>query len=594
MADRLENRPGFRDLKQQYVDIGAGAYWAEKVVVVNPDGTPIAGGGGGGGTQYAEDTASAAAELLMMAGVVRKDVAATLVDADGDRTELQVDATGLLRVRVDAGGSGGGVVQQGARDATVQNWFTDPQDRAARLVGIVYGDVGQVAQRAVSRDALVQLRTAGVEYDARSIRTLTSADVVDMSDRAGRLVGVITAANLDVALSTRLKPADTLTGVTTVTSLTQMNGQAIAMGTGVRSAGTQRVTIATDDVVPVTGAFFQATQPVSMVDGASVALGATADVKVTGDTAGTVSAKLRGLSYLVNAVTDVPGGRTRTYATIDGSTVTLTADVTDRAARLVGVVYGSQGQQLKQTAVNFNAATEIHVGAAAIDPRSIRTLTSADVVDISDRAARENGRVRLWDGTDEATILPVRTQPATTEKVLLVGELPIRTATYAVTTITVTPAITIGVKELLALWYTGGTKDIYIVEIWASGIVTTASTTGGRTSVRVSTITTAPTGGTEEAKVDVAGAGASAITNTMRTKTGGGAIGSTFIRKLAWHATQAIGSTFRESLFSASNPGNGLIMRGGVSSGFSIDVEREVAHTALVDSWTVGVRWLEL
>lgn len=40
--------------------------------------------------------------------------------------------------------------------------------------------------------------------------------------------------------------------VTTVTSLTQMNGAAIAMGTGTRSAGTQRVTIATDDVVPVT------------------------------------------------------------------------------------------------------------------------------------------------------------------------------------------------------------------------------------------------------------------------------------------------------------------------------------------------------
>lgn len=41
--------------------------------------------------------------------------------------------------------------------------------------------------------------------------------------------------------------------VSTVTSLTQMNGQAIAMGTGTRSAGTQRVTIATDDLVPVTG-----------------------------------------------------------------------------------------------------------------------------------------------------------------------------------------------------------------------------------------------------------------------------------------------------------------------------------------------------
>jgi hypothetical protein len=51
--------------------------------------------------------------------------------------------------------------------------------------------------------------------------------------------------------------------VGTVTSLTQMNGQAISMGTGVRDAGTQRVTIATNDSVPVTGTFWQATQPVS-------------------------------------------------------------------------------------------------------------------------------------------------------------------------------------------------------------------------------------------------------------------------------------------------------------------------------------------
>lgn len=39
-----------------------------------------------------------------------------------------------------------------------------------------------------------------------------------------------------------------------VTSLTQFNGQAIALNTGARSAGTLRVTVATDDVVPVTNA----------------------------------------------------------------------------------------------------------------------------------------------------------------------------------------------------------------------------------------------------------------------------------------------------------------------------------------------------
>jgi hypothetical protein len=37
----------------------------------------------------------------------------------------------------------------------------------------------------------------------------------------------------------------------TVTNLSQLGGQNIAMGTGTRSAGTLRVTIATDDIVPV-------------------------------------------------------------------------------------------------------------------------------------------------------------------------------------------------------------------------------------------------------------------------------------------------------------------------------------------------------
>lgn len=42
----------------------------------------------------------------------------------------------------------------------------------------------------------------------------------------------------------------TVTTVSTVTNLSQLGGNAIAMNTGTRSAGTQRVTIATDDIVP--------------------------------------------------------------------------------------------------------------------------------------------------------------------------------------------------------------------------------------------------------------------------------------------------------------------------------------------------------
>jgi hypothetical protein len=46
--------------------------------------------------------------------------------------------------------------------------------------------------------------------------------------------------------------------------------------------------------------------------------------------------------------------------------------VTDRAARLVGVVYGSQAQQLKQTATNFNLQVELATGGTLYDARQIR------------------------------------------------------------------------------------------------------------------------------------------------------------------------------------------------------------------------------
>jgi hypothetical protein len=56
--------------------------------------------------------------------------------------------------------------------------------------------------------------------------------------------------------------------LTAVTSLAQMNGQAISMGTGVRAAGTQRVTIATDDLVPITGTLTN----LSQMGGVAIAL----------------------------------------------------------------------------------------------------------------------------------------------------------------------------------------------------------------------------------------------------------------------------------------------------------------------------------
>jgi len=184
-------------IPNKYMDMGDGT-WALKTVAVNPDGTNIGGGGGGGG-----------------------------------------------------------VVQQGARDATAQNWFTDPSDRAARLVGVVYGSQAQqVKQTATNFNLQVEIAVGGTLVDPRSIRTLTSSDVVD---------------------------------------------------------------------------------------------------------------------------------------------------VADRAARLVGVVYGSQAQQLKQTATNFNAQVEVAVGGTLIDPRSIRTLTTSDTVTVVQPTSSQLNAVVIGQGTDNST-----------------------------------------------------------------------------------------------------------------------------------------------------------------------------------------------
>jgi len=56
----------------------------------------------------------------------------------------------------------------------------------------------------------------------------------------------VTIGAVEIAASQTL---GTVTTVSTVTNLAQLGGQAISMGSGVRAGGTQRVTIATDDVI---------------------------------------------------------------------------------------------------------------------------------------------------------------------------------------------------------------------------------------------------------------------------------------------------------------------------------------------------------
>lgn len=79
------------------------------------------------------------------------------------------------------------VLQQKATSKELKTWsygrewllgssdVPDLLDRAGRLVGIVYGNKGQLQQRTTSLDLLVQLMSGGAEIDPRSIRALVKA-----------------------------------------------------------------------------------------------------------------------------------------------------------------------------------------------------------------------------------------------------------------------------------------------------------------------------------------------------------------------------------------------------------------------------------
>lgn len=173
----------------------------------------------GGGTQYDEDTASAAAEKITMAGVVRKDTAATLVSTDGDRTELQVDGTGLLRSRIDA------AIPAGANNIGDVDVLTLPPIPAGT------NNIGDV-------DVLTQIGAANLANGQVSVTTTAGNVVASRATR--RAVTIVNHGTTDVYL-----------GVATVTTsngilLTGTKGAAVTLFTtaavqGIVAAGTQTV-----------------------------------------------------------------------------------------------------------------------------------------------------------------------------------------------------------------------------------------------------------------------------------------------------------------------------------------------------------------
>jgi hypothetical protein len=235
----------------------------------------------------------------------------------------------------------------------------DVSDRAARLLGIIYGSQGaQLLQRAATFDTLVQLRSAGVEIDPR-----------DVTDRAARLLGVIYGSLAQV----------------------QQRAATFDLYVQLRNAGVEidprairALTIADQiSVQAIGGATWDVSDRAARLLG--IAYGSLAQLQQR-------AATFELLVQLTSAGVQIDPRSIRALTIADQVSVQPIAgqtwDVSDRAARLLGIIYGSQSQQLLQRAVTFDTLVQLRSGGVEIDPRAI----------INDMAAGQSTNVPLAGG----------------------------------------------------------------------------------------------------------------------------------------------------------------------------------------------------
>lgn len=98
---------------------------------------------------------------------------------------------------------------------------------------------------------------AGTNLNTSALALETGGNLAAAATSLATLDNIVSGSEAQVDVVAALPAGNNNIGDVDVASLP------VAFNTGTRSATTQRVTVATDDVVPVTGTFWQATQPVS-------------------------------------------------------------------------------------------------------------------------------------------------------------------------------------------------------------------------------------------------------------------------------------------------------------------------------------------
>lgn len=178
----------------------------------------------GGGTQYNQGTATTDTDTLSMAGCVRSDTAAIATGViDQDRARCIVDATGRMWVHV------------GTIDGGTITSITNP------------------------------VAVTGTFFQA----TQPISGTVTVTDGAGALNVIVDSSALPSGASTLTEQQTQTTALQLIDNIvsgtganvSQLGGVNVSMNTGVRDTGTQRVTIATNDVVPASQSGTWTVQP---------------------------------------------------------------------------------------------------------------------------------------------------------------------------------------------------------------------------------------------------------------------------------------------------------------------------------------------
>lgn len=100
---------------------------------------------------------------------------------------------------------------------------------------------------------------------------------------------------------------------------------------------------------------------------------------------------------------------------------------------------------------------------------SVANFPAGQTVDVTDRAARENGRFRVWNGTDEASVLGRGAIPSATDYGMAVVPLNIPRPSYQAVTGEITSGVAVATAQLMTVWHPSNlAKDAFIIEIGAN------------------------------------------------------------------------------------------------------------------------------